>query len=76
MGMFDSVYVPCPNCGEEKEFQSKSGDCFLNVFTLEDCPDDVFSNINRHSPHKCSCGIFFEVEEKSRVPIEVSGIKN
>ena len=76
MGMFDSVVVNCPKCGEETEFQSKSGDCFLNVFTLEDCPNDVFSDINRHSPYKCSCGIFFEVEEKSRGPIEVSGIKN
>lgn len=72
MGMFDSVMVTCPNCYEDSEFQSKSGDCFLEVYTLEDCPEDVLSDVNRHSPHKCSCGINFEVSIPHRKVIEVS----
>lgn len=32
MGMYDSVMVRCPKCGEEHEFQSKSGECLL-MFT-------------------------------------------
>lgn len=29
MGMYDSLYVDCPQCGNELEFQSKSGPCAL-----------------------------------------------
>ncbi|WP_156829747.1 hypothetical protein [Methylovulum miyakonense] len=50
MGMFDSVYVPCPKCGELNEFQSKGGDCLLNEYTLENAPANVLLDINRHSP--------------------------
>ena len=57
MGLYDSVMVKCPKCGEEKnEFQSKSGECLLDVYTLENCPNDVMVNVNRHSPCKCNCG--------------------
>lgn len=63
--MFDSVMVPCPKCGEEVEFQSKSGDCFLNVYKLDEAPPDVLVDINRHSPHQCTnpaCGVYFQVD--------------
>lgn len=29
MGMFDSFYINCPECGNELEYQSKSGACML-----------------------------------------------
>ena len=29
MGMFDSLFVKCPKCNKELEFQSKSGPCCL-----------------------------------------------
>ncbi len=73
MGMYDSVIVRCSKCGAEHEFQSKSGECFLGVYTLEDCPDDVMVNVNRHSPHKCDCGVSIEVDIPSRKAIIVSG---
>lgn len=66
MGMFDSIWVACPKCGEEIEFQSKSGDCSLKHYTLQDCPDDVMININRHSPQKCKCGALLEIDIKNR----------
>ena len=72
MGMFDTVIVPCPKCGQEHEFQSKSGDCFLEVYTLENCPDEVMVNINRHSPCKCDCGAIYEVDIKSRKAVIVT----
>lgn len=63
MGMFDSVMVPCPNCGTRKEFQSKSGPCDLDVFNFEECPPEVLANVNRHSPLRCGqCGTWFQVE--------------
>ena len=66
MGSFDSVMVKCPNCGKENEFQSKSGGCFLESYPLEDCPDDIMENVNRHSPIKCACGTKYEVDIKNR----------
>lgn len=71
--MYDSVIVKCPKCEAEHEFQSKSGDCFLNVFTLEDCPDDVMVNVNRHSPYKCDCGVSIEVDIARRKAVIVAG---
>lgn len=66
MGMFDSVYVRCPKCGKENEFQSKSGDCISGVYNLENCPDDVLEDVNRHSPCECDCGAFYKVDIKNR----------
>lgn len=73
MGMYDSVMVNCPQCGKEHEFQSKSGECLLDVYTLKNCPDDVIANVNRHSPCKCDCGIEFEVDIENRKAV-VSGV--
>lgn len=69
MGMYDSVIVKCPNCDNEHEFQSKSGNCLLNVYTLENCPDDVMANVNRHSPYKCDCGTVFHVDVSTRTVV-------
>jgi RNase P subunit RPR2 len=71
MGMYDSVMVNCPQCGKEHEFQSKSGDCLLEVYTLENCPDDVMANVNRHSPCKCDCGALFQVDISTRKAVVV-----
>lgn len=67
MGLYDTVMVPCPFCGKEHEFQSKSGECMLQFYELENCPEDVLININRHSPYKCDdCGTIFEVNRQRK----------
>jgi len=66
MGMYDDVIVYCPRCGDEHEFQSKSGPCCLKRYSLNNCPNDVMSDINRHSPYKCDCGVELEVDVKTR----------
>ena len=74
MGMFDSVFVPCPKCGREEEFQTKSGDCILGRYTLENAPKDVMWDINRHAPYTCSkCGTKFMVDENSKAIEYVEG---
>lgn len=63
MGCFDIVRVPCPECGLEAEFQSKGGDRSMSTYDLNSCPEDVLSDVNRHSPHTCrKCGCKFDVE--------------
>jgi ribosomal protein L37E len=67
MGVYDTVWVKCPKCGEESGFQSKSGECILRDYTLKNCPNDVMMDINRHSPNTCrDCGTVFEVNVLTR----------
>ena len=69
MGCFDNVLVRCPTCGTPSEFQSKGGDCLLRVYRLENCPDDVLSDVNRHAPNQCEqCNTSFRVEFKGDTP--------
>ena len=65
--------VTCPKCGERHEFQSKSGDCNLEVYELHDCPDDVLFNVNRHSPYECDCGSSLSVDVNTR-SVVVDGV--
>ena len=73
MGMYDTVLVNCPNCNEEHQLQTKSGQCNLDVYTLDNCPDDVMVNVNRHCPCRCDCGVFFKVDLETRKVILTSG---
>lgn len=55
MGMFDSVYVFCPNCGDEVEFQSKAGECVTEEYYLHNMPAEIAKDICGDSL-VCSCG--------------------
>lgn len=75
MGMYDTIFVPCPKCGTKSEFQSKSGDCLLDVYNLSNCPDDVLQDVNRHAPNMCKnkdCRTYFSVDIKKRIAVEVA----
>ena len=67
MGMFDSVYIPCPACGAMVEDQSKSGDCMCIDYTLDDCPSEILADYigePGEPPYRIGCpkcGIVFEV---------------
>ncbi len=64
--MYDIVIVNCPKCNKEVEFQSKSGDCGLWEFPLNECPIDILRDVNRHSPYICECGTWFKVNIDTR----------
>lgn len=62
MGLYDTVIVPCPQCSTNYYVQSKGGECLMREFNLDNAPDDVMSDINRHAPFVCkNCGVSFEV---------------
>ncbi len=67
MGCPDSVLVICPECGRELWFQSKGGACLLRDYTLDNAPDDVMSDINRHAPYHCECWALVSVKDRKAV---------
>jgi ribosomal protein L34E len=55
MGLFNSIYFECPQCGATIEGQSKGGNPFLETFKKEDVPIDVAAELS--IPEKChQCG--------------------
>lgn len=67
MGMYDTVWVPCPECGEKSGFQTKSGPCLLREYELDAAPLDVLLDVNRHAPNQCEkCGTLFQVGSVGR----------
>lgn len=66
MGMFDSVWVPCPKCGTNNEWQSKAGPCALMNYNLSDAPPAVKADIggeeNANYCHKCDARIVIDVQ--------------
>jgi len=46
MGLFDSFFVECPECNNELEFQSKSGECCLNNYNQKNLSTKVAIGIN------------------------------
>lgn len=68
MGMYDTILVPCPKCGEKGYFQTKGGECTMEDYEFERAPADAMSDVNRHGPHECvKCGTWFEVAFKIEV---------
>jgi hypothetical protein len=45
MSLFDRVWIRCPFCDNELEFQSHSGDCKLDDYTLYDAPQEVLADL-------------------------------
>jgi len=75
MGVYDTVIVPCPQCGELYYAQSKgSYECALRMFDLFNAPKDVMSDVNRHAPFECEdCGTIFDVEMEINSKVRILG---
>lgn len=61
MGCFDSLFINCPVCNHELEFQSKSGSCGLCKFTKDDLPIEVAVGLNHDVVHCQFCNNKFQI---------------
>ena len=43
MGMFDRLWVRCPQCGGEVEGQAKSGPCAMKNYDIYDAPLSILA---------------------------------
>lgn len=57
MGVFDSVYVPCPGCGKRHELQSKAGECCLDCFDLDNAPAVILADLGTHPDEEYTCDV-------------------
>ena len=72
MGMFDSLYVECPECCTQVEFQSKSGECILARYTPDNIPLKILTDLDGQSRScpKCGRGVFLHVAHGPRLEVE------
>ena len=73
MGVFDSVFVICPHCGQENvDFQSKAGVCALLEYNLNNCPASIAEDLNGKVEKcpKCGLGIVFKSQIISKCWVE------
>ena len=61
MGMFNRIWVTCPKCKDQVEFQTKSGTCVLDSWSLEDAPNIEVRGIIDDT-NRCDCGKLVTVE--------------
>lgn len=67
MGMFDSVYAPCPDCGGPIEFQSKAGACRLKRYYSNSVPAEIAAALAEEDCTEiCECGC--EVRLQAEIP--------
>lgn len=71
MGMFDSLYVICPECGENIEFQSKSGNCNLEAYNIYNCDPRVAVDLDGESASCDHCGYIATLHVQSMITIQV-----
>lgn len=70
MGMFDSIFADCPNCGHTIEFQSKAGLCELKRYKCYSVPADIAMAFEGYTKGvTCrGCGKEFDLFPEATIP--------
>ena len=71
MGMFDRLYVSCPECHEDVEFQSKAGECLLESYDVVDVPVAIAIDLDGETS-TCECGHMITLRVKAIALIDIS----
>lgn len=64
MGLFDSVYVDCPRCGNSIEFQSKAGECVMASYRPSAMPAVIAADLSGQSEWCADCGASVTLGER------------
>jgi hypothetical protein len=70
MGMFDSLYVKCPSCGEQVEFQSKRGACGLYRYNIYDVPIEIAVDLKNETQQCDNCKNFVTLKVQTMALIQ------
>ncbi len=71
MGIFDSVYIPCPACGETIELQSKRADGgpSMLIFSRNEVPAAIAVDLNNSSAWCPGCAKTWKVRAAKLKPV-------
>ena len=61
MSCFDSVYVKCPTCGCETEFQSKADKCAMHSYFLKSVPIKIAVDLDNAVKVCSKCGTHLQL---------------
>lgn len=69
MGCFDRLYVECPRCLNDVEFQSKADACCQIDYDINNCPPNILGDLNNQSETCQNCGrvVTIKVQTIARV---------
>lgn len=61
MGLYNEIYVDCPECGKHVVFQSKSGSCTLTTYHITRMPSDDLAGIVGDECPCENCGYLVQI---------------
>ena len=70
MGMFDSLLVNCPQCGNQIEFQSKAGECSLAEYSIFNVPPEVALDCSKDVEICSKCGELVKLHVQSITTVQ------
>lgn len=73
MGVYDSVWFPCPICGTEIEFQSKAGSCCLGNYHSRSVPVAIASDLMGER-EECDCGEVIELGSNLQSRVSMTNV--
>ena len=71
MGMFDTVKIDCPRCGEYFEKQSKWGPCELKEFYVDNAPLSILDHLTQMDLRCPICDTPIKIHVQKMVTIRV-----
>jgi hypothetical protein len=74
MGMFDSVWFPCPDCDESIEAQSKAGECDLTDYSPAEVPMEIAGALHGRIEY-CKCGTAVKIVALAGPSVAMAAIK-
>lgn len=66
MGVFWTIRIKCPACGERIETQSKAEDGYSWADLEEVTSVRILEDVIQDGPYRCSCGASIEVQYDNR----------
>lgn len=66
MGVYDTLHINCPGCGQKHSFQSKADYApYLNDYTIADSPKCILGDVAdrlKEEPAMCECGTVYTLK--------------
>jgi len=68
MGMYDTVYVHCPDCGALVGFQTKVGRCNLKEYHGDNVPSHIARGVDGETNTCPGCKVDVSIHVQSPIP--------